>query len=167
MQLRLHETARHGEKGGLRLGGDVHLLVDALHVGLHGPLGDPEGVRQRAAEKMIQAGQAARAFLDAKPASLGGKKGATAVVNGFTGSSVWHSIYAFPPTSDEHWQQSFDDFAKRFRPILKAFDKLKVNFALEVHPNEMAFDTASAQRALKAVTNHKRLGLTFDPSHIS
>jgi len=44
--------------------------------------GEPEGVRKRAAEKMIQTGQAARAFLDAKPASLGGKKGAPAVVMG-------------------------------------------------------------------------------------
>ena len=127
--------------------------------------GEPEGVRQRAAQKMIKTAQAARNFLDAKPASLGGKKGATAVVNGFTGSSIWHSIYAFPPTSQEYWQKGYDDFAKRFRPILKAFDELNVNFALEVHPTEIAFDIASAQRAVAAVKKHKRFGFNFDPSH--
>ena len=37
-----------------------------------------------------------------------------AVVNGFTGSSIWHSIYAFPPTDQKYWQKGFDDFAKRF-----------------------------------------------------
>ena len=88
-----------------------------------------------------------------------------AVVNGFTGSSIWGSIYAFPPTSQEYWQQGFDDFARRFAPILAAFDKANVNFALEVHPTEIAFDIASAQRALAAVKNHKRFGFNFDPSH--
>ena len=126
----------------------------------------PADVRQRAAEKMIKTGQAVRAFLDAKPARLGGKKGALAVVNGFTGSSIWHSIYAFPPTSNEYWQKGFDDFAKRFRPILKAFDELNVNFALEVHPTEIAFDIASAQRALAAVKKNSRFGFNFDPSHL-
>ncbi|MCS7048473.1 MAG: sugar phosphate isomerase/epimerase [Verrucomicrobiae bacterium] len=128
--------------------------------------GDPEGVRKRAAKKLITTAQAARAFLDAKPSSLGGKKGATGVVNGFTGSSIWHSIYAFPPTSPEYWQRGFDDFAKRFGPILDAFDKVNVNFALEVHPTEIAFDIASAEQALKAVKNHKRFGFNYDPSHL-
>jgi len=46
--------------------------------------GDPEGVRQRAAEEMIKTAQAASRF---------GVK----IVNGFTGSSIWHLLYAFPP----------------------------------------------------------------------
>jgi sugar phosphate isomerase/epimerase len=41
-----------------------------------------------------------------------------------------------------------------------------VNFALEVHPTEIAFDTASAQRAVEAVAGHKRFGFNFDPSHL-
>jgi sugar phosphate isomerase/epimerase len=124
--------------------------------------GDPEGVRQRAAQRMIDTGKAARLFMNAKP---GHDKNAPAVVNGFTGSSIWHSIYAFPPTSQEYWQRGFDDFAKRFIPILDAFDKENVNFALEVHPSEIAFDIASAQRALEAVKKHKRFGFNYDPSH--
>lgn len=45
--------------------------------------GDPEGVRQRAAQEIMDTARAAQ--------KLG-----VSVVNGFTGSSIWHSIYAFP-----------------------------------------------------------------------
>lgn len=127
--------------------------------------GEPEGVRKRAAKKMIDTAKAARKLMDAKPEkkSWGVKP---AVVNGFTGSSVWHSIYAFPPTDQNYWQKGFDDFAKRWKPILDAFDKENVNFALEVHPTEIAFDIATAQRAIKAVKGHKRFGFNYDPSHL-
>jgi hypothetical protein len=50
-------------------------------------------------------------------------------------------------------------FAKRWTPILNEFEKQDVNFALEVHPTEIAFDTASAHRAVEAVKGHKRFGL--------
>jgi sugar phosphate isomerase/epimerase len=127
--------------------------------------GNPEGVRKRAAKKMIDTAKACRKFIDAKP-GRGKKDDFPAVVNGFTGSSVWHSIYAFPPTDQAYWQKGFDDFAKRWKPILDAFDAVNVNFALEVHPTEIAFDVASAERALKAVGNHKRFGFNYDPSHL-
>jgi len=130
--------------------------------------GDPEGVRKRAAAKMIDTAKALRKLIDAKPGNDCCRtiKGFEPPVNGFTGSSVWHSIYAFPPTSQEYWQKGFDDFGKRFKPILDAFDKAGVNFALEVHPTEIAFDIASAQRALEAVKQHKRFGFNYDPSHL-
>jgi sugar phosphate isomerase/epimerase len=124
--------------------------------------GQPEGVRQRAAKKLIETAQACRKFIDAAPE----KTGFPAVVNGFTGSSIWHSIYAFPPTSQEYWQKGFDDFARRFKPIMDEFDKVNVNFGLEVHPTEIAFDIATAQRALEAIGNHKRFGFNYDPSHL-
>ena len=89
-----------------------------------------------------------------------------AVVNGFTGSSIWHSLYAFPPTTQEFWEKGFRDFATRWGPILEAFEKVNVNFALEVHPTEIAFDLASAQRALEAVKHHRRFGFNYDPSHL-
>lgn len=124
--------------------------------------GDPEGVRQRAAAKMQATARAARAFFDARP-------DATVihpVVNGFTGSSIWHALYAFPPTSQDYIEKGFVDFAKRWTPILDAFDAVDVNFALEVHPTEIAFDIATAERALNAVNRHKRFGFNYDPSHL-
>ena len=115
--------------------------------------GDPEGVRQRAAEEMMNTARAA--------AKLG-----VNVVPGFTGSSIWHSLYAFPPTSQAYWDRGFEDFGKRWKPILDVFEEVDVNFALEVHPTEIAFDTASAERAVEAVNAHKRFGFNYDPSHL-
>ena len=144
-------------------------LIDERHKAILSPEvwgdGEPEGVRKRAAKQMIATGKAARAFFNAKP-DRNGKDEFPAVVNGFTGSSIWHSLYAFPPTSQEYYEKGFKDFAKRWLPILDAYDKLDVNFALEVHPTEIAFDIASAQRALAAVGNHKRFGFNYDPSHL-
>ena len=127
--------------------------------------GDPEGVRKRAARKLALTAKAARAFFDARPGRAG-KDEFPAVVNGFTGSPIWHSIYAFPPTSQAFWDAGYADFARRFGPILEAFDKQNVNFALEVHPTEIAFDIASAQRAVAAVGGHRRFGFNYDPSHL-
>lgn len=129
--------------------------------------GEPEGVRQRAAEKMKDTARACRKFMDAFPGPepKGGRP--DAVVIGFTGSSIWHALYAFPPTSQEYIQKGFDDFATRYLPILDVFDQENVNFALEVHPTEIAFDIASTERALEAINYHPRFGFNYDPSHFA
>lgn len=115
--------------------------------------GDAEGVRQRAASEMADTARAAARF---------GVK----TVTGFTGSPIWHALYAFPPTSQAYIDRGFADFARRWLPILDTFEEQGVNFALEVHPTEIAFDTASAQRALDALNGHRRFGFNFDPSHL-
>jgi len=132
--------------------------------------GKPEGVRKRAAKKLAKSAKACRRFLNHKP-GRGKKAGAKGddfpgVVNGFTGSSIWHTIYAFPPTDQAYWDKGYADFAKRFGPILEAFDKEDINFALEVHPTEIAFDIVTSQRAIDAVKGHKRFGFNYDPSHL-
>ena len=130
--------------------------------------GDPEGVRQRAATELVNTAKACRSFIDAGADYMADQppgSGRT-VVNGFTGSSIWHALYAFPPTSQAFLERGFADFAARFTPILDEFDKLDVDFALEVHPTEIAFDIASAQRAIDALNGHQRFGFNFDPSHL-
>ena len=114
--------------------------------------GDPEGIRQRAAKEIIATGHAAR--------RLGIK-----VVNGFTGSSIWHYVYSFPAVPEELIHEGYADFARRWKPILDEFQKIGVKYALEVHPTEIAFDIASAERALKAVDYHPAFGFNYDPSH--
>ena len=141
-------------------------LIDDRHKAVLPPEvwgdGEPEGVRQRAAKRLADTAVACRKFIDAAPAPTGFPP----AVTGFTGSSIWHSLYAWPPTSQAYWQKGFDDFAARFAPILDTFEKQDVNFALEVHPTEIAFDIATAQRAIEAVHGHKRFGFNFDPSHL-
>ncbi len=127
--------------------------------------GKPEGVRRRAARKMIKTAKACRNFFDLKPRRKK-KDDFPAVVNGFTGSSIWHALYAFPPTDQAFLEKGFQDFANRFIPILDEFDKVNVNFGLEVHPTEIAFDIASSARAIKSLRGHKRFGFNYDPSHL-
>ncbi len=150
-------------------------LIDDRHKAILSPEiwgdGEPEGVRQRAAQELIDTAKAARKFMDAGRDYMASRSGHSAasgkvVVNGFTGSSIWHALYAFPPTSQEYLEKGFVDFAERFTPILDAFEKEDVYFALEVHPTEIAFDITSARRALKAVGDHPRFGFNYDPSHL-
>jgi sugar phosphate isomerase/epimerase len=114
--------------------------------------GDPEGVRRRAGKEVVRTGQAAKAF------------GVKTVV-GFTGSSVWHLLYAFPPTPQKLIDRGYEDFRERWTPILDELGNLGVRFALEVHPTEIAFDIVTAERALEAVSDHPAFGFNFDPSH--
>ncbi len=131
--------------------------IDSRHASILPPRilgdGEPEGVRKRAAKEMIATGKAAaRLGLD--------------VVNGFTGSSIWHLLYSFPPVSPDLIEKGYKDFAKRWTPILNQYQKLGIKFALEVHPTEIAFDIASAQRAIEALDGHPAFGFNYDPSHL-
>jgi sugar phosphate isomerase/epimerase len=87
-------------------------------------------------------------------------------VNGFTGSSIWHLLYSFPPVSEQMVEDGYSDFGARFKPILDEYSRLGIRYALEVHPSEIAFDTFSARRALDAVGNHPAFGFNYDPSHL-
>ncbi|MFT7461928.1 MAG: sugar phosphate isomerase/epimerase, partial [Pseudohongiellaceae bacterium] len=129
--------------------------------------GDPEGVRQRAADEMIATGRAARAFFDLAPDSVKTVLAATGktVVVGFTGSSLWGAAYAFTPLPAGAVDAGYADFAARWRPILDDYAQHDVVFALEVHPTEIAFDTVSTRRALAALDGHPAFGFNFDPSH--
>ncbi len=115
--------------------------------------GDPEGVRQRAADELVATAHAA-------------KRLGVGVVNGFTGSSIWHLLYSFPPVPAQMIDQGYEDFARRWKPILDQFQKLDLKFALEVHPTEIAFDIASAARAIEALDGHPCFGFNYDPSHL-
>lgn len=88
------------------------------------------------------------------------------VVNGFTGSSIWHMLYSFPPVAPNTIEEGFEYFAKMWNPILDVFDEYGVKFALEVHPTEIAFDIVTTQRAIDAVGGRKTFGFNFDPSHL-
>ena len=115
--------------------------------------GKPEAKRKWAVASMKQAAAAAR--------NMGVK-----VVNGFMGSPIWHMLYPFPPVSQDDVAKGFASVAKAWKPILDAFKKNGVRFALEVHPSEIAFDTYTSERLLKALKNHTAFGFNFDPSHL-
>ena len=115
--------------------------------------GDPEGVRQRAADAVKNAARTA--------ARLG-----VSTVVGFTGSSIWKYIAMFPPASGEMIDAGYQDFADRWNPILDVFDEVGVRFAHEVHPSEIAYDYYSTARALEAIGHREAFGINWDPSHM-
>lgn len=115
--------------------------------------GDPEKKREWAVQTMKQTAKAAQ--------NMG-----VSVVNGFTGSSIWHYLYSFPPAGPELIENGFKHFAEMWNPIFDEFDKCGVKFALEVHPTEIAFDIATAQRAIEAVDGRDTFGFNYDPSHL-
>ena len=115
--------------------------------------GNPAEVNARAAEELKNTARAAQ------------KLGIN-IVTAFTGSSIWHLLYSFPPVSKEMIDDGFKLLAERFNPILDVFGECGVKFALEVHPTEIAFDLYTAERALETLKYRKEFGFNFDPSHL-
>jgi len=115
--------------------------------------GSPEKKRAWAIETMKNCARAAK--------NLGVK-----VVNGFTGSSIWHLVYSFPPVDPKMIEAGYKLLAERWNPILDVFRDCGVKFALEVHPTEIAFDIVTARRALEALGRRPEFGFNFDPSHL-
>jgi len=116
--------------------------------------GDPEGVRQRAAQEMMDTARAAAKF------------GVTQV-NGFTGSPIWHLLYSFPPNDFNEIEKGYQEFAERWGPIIDVFEQEGVKFGLEVHPTEIAYDFVTTRKALDAIGNREGFGINFDPSHFA
>lgn len=115
--------------------------------------GDPKAMRAWAVKTMKLVAKAAH--------NVGAE-----VVTGFTGSPIWQYLYSFPPVTREMISEGYRAFAKAWKPILDVFAENGVKFALEVHPTEIAFDIASAQRALEEIGGHPAFGFNYDPSHL-
>lgn len=132
-------------------------FIDSRHRGVLPPAiwgdGDPDGVRARAAQYMMRAAQAAARF-------------GVHQVNGFTGSPIWHLIYSFPPNDWSVVDAGYQEFAAVWNPIIDAFDRAGVQFGLEVHPTEIAYDIVTTEKALEAIGHRPGFGINFDPSHL-
>jgi sugar phosphate isomerase/epimerase len=115
--------------------------------------GQPEGVRQRAAEEMMATARAAQ------------KLGA-GVLGGFTGSPLWSYVLGYPAPSAAVVTQGLRDFARLWHPILDVCRDCGLKFAFEVHPGQIAFDLYSAEMALDALDGREEFGFIFDPSHL-
>lgn len=132
--------------------------IDARHKGIVPAAvwgdGDPEGVRHRAAQSVMDTARAAAKF-------------GVRQVNGFTGSPIWHLLYSFPPNDFATIERGYAEFAERWNPILDVFDAEGVQFGLEVHPTEIAYDFPTTRKALAAVGRRPAFGINFDPSHFA
>ena len=132
-------------------------VIDERHKGILPPHvwgdGDPDGVRERAAEEIKNTARAAAAF-------------GVELVNGFTGSPIWHVLAMFPPVPPEMIEAGYKEFADRWNPIMDVFDEAGIKFGLEVHPSEIAYDFWTTRRTLEAIGRRPAFGINFDPSHL-
>jgi sugar phosphate isomerase/epimerase len=83
----------------------------------------------------------------------------------FTGALAWPYIYPWPPRSPGLIETAFDELARRWRPILDAYEEAGVDLCYELHPGEDTFDGATFEMFLERVGNHPRCCINYDPSH--
>ena len=132
----------------------VHPAYDALFDGFAAP-----EVRGNSAAR--QAWAVDQLMLVAKAsANLGLAAHAT-----FSGALAWPYFYPWPQRPMGLVEEAFAELARRWRPILDAFDAAGVDLCFEIHPGEDLHDGASFERFLDAVDGHPRACILYDPSH--
>lgn len=133
----------------------VHPAYDAAFDGFA-----PEAVRGRPAAR--QAWAVEQLHLAARASrNLGLDAHAT-----FSGALAWPFVYPWPQRPAGLVETAFAELARRWRPILDAFDAAGVDLCYEIHPGEDLHDGASFERFLDAVGQHPRCCILYDPSHL-
>ncbi|MGK5041561.1 sugar phosphate isomerase/epimerase family protein [Janthinobacterium sp. GB1R12] len=132
----------------------VHPAYDALFDGFA-----PEQVRGDPAARTAWATQQ---LLWAATASQ--RLGLTAHVT-FSGALAWPYLYPWPQRPAGLVETAFAELARRWLPILDAFDAAGVDLCYELHPGEDLHDGVTFERFLAAVDDHPRASILYDPSH--
>ena len=83
----------------------------------------------------------------------------------FSGALAWPFLYPFPQRPAGLVEEAFDELARRWTPILNAFDENGVDVCYEIHPGEDLHDGVTYEMFLERVKNHPRANLLYDPSH--
>ena len=132
----------------------VHPAYDAGFDAFAAPevRGNPKARQEWAVDQMAKAAKASlRLGLDAHVT--------------FSGALAWPYVYPWPPRPAGLIETAFDELAKRWRPILDAFDEHGVDVCFEIHPGEDLMDGATFEMFLERVGNHPRCCINYDPSH--
>ena len=83
----------------------------------------------------------------------------------FSGSLLWPYFHPWPQRPEGLVEEGFKELAKRWLPILNAFDECGVDVCYEIHPCEDLFDGITYEMFLDKVNHHRRACLLYDPSH--
>ncbi len=132
----------------------VHPAYDPAFDGFAPPAlhGDPAARQAWAVDQMVKAAAASR--------NLGLTAHAT-----FSGALAWPYLYPWPQRPPGLIETAFDELARRWRPILDAFDAAGVDLCYEIHPGEDLHDGVTFEMFLERVGNHPRCNILYDPSH--
>ncbi|UUP18587.1 sugar phosphate isomerase/epimerase family protein [Nitratireductor thuwali] len=83
----------------------------------------------------------------------------------FTGSLAFPYLYPWPQRPAGLVEEAFGELARRWKPILDAYDDVGVDVGFELHPGEDVFDGATFEMFLDRLGGHKRCTINYDPSH--
>ncbi|MEO1573516.1 MAG: sugar phosphate isomerase/epimerase [Pseudomonadota bacterium] len=97
-------------------------------------------------------------------ARASGRLGLTAHAT-FSGALLWHTMYPWPQRPAGLVEAGFAELARRWRPLLDAFDEAGCDVCYELHPGEDLHDGVTFERFLAAVDGHARANILYDPSH--
>jgi sugar phosphate isomerase/epimerase len=132
----------------------VHPAYDEAFDGFAAPevRGNPKARQAWAVEQLMHAAKASQ--------NLGLTAHAT-----FSGALAWPFVYPWPQRPAGLIETAFDELARRWTPILNAFDTAGVDVCYEIHPGEDLFDGTTFEMFLERVNNHPRCNILYDPSH--
>ena len=133
----------------------VHPAYDEMFDGFAAPevQGNPKARQAWAVEQLLLAAKASK--------NLGLTTHAS-----FPGALAWPYFYPWPQRPAGLVETAFDELAKRWLPILNAFDDAGVDIGFEIHPGEDLHDGVTFEMFLERVHNHPRCNILFDPSHL-
>ncbi|RUM24152.1 sugar phosphate isomerase/epimerase [Rhizobium vallis] len=114
--------------------------------------GNPKARQEWAVQTMLQTAKASQ--------NLGLNAHVT-----FSGGLAWPFVYPWPQRPAGLVEEAFDELARRWTPILNAFDEAGVDLCYELHAGEDLHDGVTYEMFLERVNNHPRANLLFDPSH--
>ncbi len=132
----------------------VHPAYSELFDGFADPAvqGKPAARQEWAVQQLLDAARAsARLGLDAHAT--------------FSGALLWQTVYPWPQRPAGLVETGFAELARRWLPILDAFDEAGVDVCYEIHPGEDLHDGVTFERFLEATANHPRANILYDPSH--
>ncbi|MDH4124092.1 MAG: sugar phosphate isomerase/epimerase [Gammaproteobacteria bacterium] len=132
----------------------VHPAYDQMFDGFaaRSVRGNPSARQAWAVDQLLKAAKASE--------NLGLENHAT-----FSGALAWPYLYPWPQRPAGLVETAFDELAKRWQPILDAFDDAGVNCCYEIHPGEDLHDGVTFEMFLERVKNHPRCQMLYDPSH--
>lgn len=132
----------------------VHPAYDAAFDGFapHEVRGNPSARQKWAVDQLMLAARASR--------NLGLAAHAT-----FSGALAWPYLYPWPQRPAGLVEMAFDELAKRWRPILDAFEDAGVDVCYEIHPGEDLHDGITYEMFYERTGRHARCCLLYDPSH--
>lgn len=83
----------------------------------------------------------------------------------FTGALAFPYLYPWPQRPAGLIEEAFTQLAKRWKPILDAYEDSGCDVGYEIHPGEDVFDGITFEMFLEKLGGHKRCTINYDPSH--